>query len=138
MISAISKEGSARFMIYEDSMTQQRLIAFMRRLLSNPSHKLFLILDNLKVHHGKMVTAWLEKHRDKIEVFYLPPYSPELNPDEYLNHALKLDVHSGNLPVSAADIDHKIRSFMSRIQINPVRVKALFRHPEISYISLQE
>lgn len=128
MISAISEEGSVRFMVYGDSMTQQRLIVFMRGLISRSSRKIFLILDNLKVHHGKMVTAWLKKHRDKIEALHLPPYSPELNSDEYLSHALKLDVHSENLPVSAADIDHKIRSFMLRIQLNPARVKAFFRH----------
>ena len=55
----------------------------------------------------------------------------------YLNHALKLDVHSGNLPVSAADIDHKIRSFMARIQLNTAQVKAFFRHHGVSYISLR-
>ncbi len=46
--------------------------------------KVFLILDNLKVHHGKLAAAWLEHHKDKIEVFFLPPYAPEYNPDEYL------------------------------------------------------
>ncbi|NBJ90138.1 hypothetical protein D5270_11690 [Acutalibacter sp. 1XD8-36] len=50
----------------------------MHRLISRSSHKIFLILDNLKVHCEKMVTAWLEKRQDKIEVLYLPPYSPEI------------------------------------------------------------
>ena len=47
-------------------------------------------LDNLRVHHGKKVAAWLGRHKDKIEAFFLPPYTPEINPDEYLNHAAKL------------------------------------------------
>ncbi|KHD27104.1 transposase, partial [Xenorhabdus nematophila] len=49
----------------------------------------YLILDNLRVHHAKIVTSWLEKHQDRIAVFYLPAYSPELNPDENLNGDLK-------------------------------------------------
>ena len=73
---------------------------------------IFLILDNLRVHHGKKVRAWLEKHKDSIEVFYLPPYSPELNPDEYFNHALKLDVHSGISPRTEKDIRHTGRAEM--------------------------
>ena len=68
-------------MIYQDIMNQQRLIRFMARLIRASKQKVFLILDNLKVHHGKLVASWLEKHKDKIEAFFLPPYAPEYNPD---------------------------------------------------------
>ena len=84
MISALSSQGSVRFMLYEDSMNQQRLIAFMRSLIRKADQKIFLILDNLKVHHGKLVAKWIARHKDKIELFFLPPYAPESNPDEYL------------------------------------------------------
>lgn len=56
---------------------------------------MFLTLDNLRVHHSKMVAAWLKENKQKIEVFFLPSYSPERNPDEYLNCDLKAGVHSG-------------------------------------------
>ena len=95
MISAISGQGKVRYMVYQDTMDQQRLIQFMEQLIRASAQKVFLILDNLRVHHGKLVAAWLEKHVEKIEVFFLPPYAPEYNPDEYLNHALKISVHSG-------------------------------------------
>jgi transposase len=55
------------------------------RLIYDVKKKVFLILDNLRVHHSKKVRAWLEKYKDRIEIFYLPPYSPEYNPDELLN-----------------------------------------------------
>jgi len=106
----------------------------MRRLVRTSRQKVFLILDNLKVHHGKLVTAWLEKHRQQIEVFFLPPYAPGYNPDEYLNHALKLSVHSGKLPYTAADISHKIQSFMRRLQHNSYRILAFFHHSRLSYL----
>ena len=51
-------------------------------------------------------------HCSKQKVFFLPPYAPEYNPDEYLNHALKISVHSGRLPCTAEDISHKMQSFM--------------------------
>lgn len=73
MISAISDQGNVRFMVYQDTMNQQRLICFMERLVRASKQKVFLILDNLKVHHGKLVAAWLEKHKEKIEAFFLPP-----------------------------------------------------------------
>ncbi len=138
MISAISAQGEVRFMVYQDTMNQQRLIRFMERLIRTSKQKVFLILDNLRVHHGKLVATWLEKRREKIEVFFLPPYAPEYNPDEYLNHALKISVHSGHLPYTVEDISHKIHSFMWKLQHQPPCVSNFFRHPSVSYLYLQE
>ena len=134
MISAITNKGHVRFMVYEEKMNQQLLLDFLRRLVADADRKVFLILDNLRVHHGKIVAAWLEKHEAEIEVFFLPPYAPESNPDEYLNHALKRDVHSGDLPHTKKDITHKIHSFMRRLQHHRVSVTAFFRHKCVSYI----
>ena len=89
MLSAVSKRGKLRFMLYKDNMNSDKLIDFMRRLVHDSTKKVFLILDNLRVHHSKKVQAWLEKHRDEIKVFYLPPYAPEYNPDELMNSDLK-------------------------------------------------
>ena len=117
-------------------MNQQLFIDFMRRLVQESERKVFFIVDNLRVHHGKIVTAWLEKHKYEIEVFFLPPYAPESNPDEYLNHALKQSVHSGDLPRTQKDIKHKIHSFMRRLQHNAEKVKAFFRHPKLAYLKI--
>ena len=109
MLSAISREGNVRFMVYQDSMNQRRLIQFMQRLIRTSERKVFLVLDNLKVHHGRIVKAWLEKHIEKIKVFFLPPYAPEYNPDEYLHHALKISVHTGQQPYTREDLCYKIQ-----------------------------
>ena len=137
MISAISSQGKVRFMLYQDTMNQQRLIRFMERLVRSSGQKVFLILDNLKVHHGKLAAVWLEKNKEKIEVFFLPPYAPEYNPDEYLNHALKISVHSGQLPYTTKDISHKIQSFMRKLQHHPSLVSSFFRHPALVRILLR-
>ncbi len=138
MLSVINEQGSVRFMVYQGTMDQQRLIQLMQRLISTARRKIFLILDNLKVHHGKLAAAWLEKHREKIEVFFLPPYAPEYNPDEYLNHGLKLSVHTGQLPFSAKEITHKIHSYMRILQHNPSKAARFFHHPRLSYLYTQE
>ena len=138
MISALNSQGEVRYMLYEDSMNQQHLITFSDHMLQTSKQKIFLILDNLRVHHGKMVAEWVSRHQDKIELFFLPPYAPEYNPDEYLNHALKLSVHSGDLPEDRSDIRHKTNSFMRTLQRNRDKVSAFFRHPLISYTFIQE
>jgi len=133
MISAINNEGRIRFMIYREAMTFQKLITFMTRLIRDAGRKVYLILDNLKAHHSKKVTEWLTAHKDQIAVFYLPPYSPELNPDEYLNGDLKQRVHSG-IPVrTEKDLKHKTESFMRMLVRRPHRVRSYFNHPRVAY-----
>jgi transposase len=133
MISAISNRGLVRFMLYEDTMTAERLIQFMFRLIKDANRKVYLILDNLRTHHSKNVKQWLEKNKDKIEVFYLPSYSPELNPDEYLNGDLKRRVHSGIPARTLKDLKKKTRSFMKTLQRRSYHVKNYFKHDRVSY-----
>ncbi len=137
MLSALSRQGDIRFMLYEDLMNQQRLIQFMDRLVRTSNKKVFLILNDLKVHHGKKAAAWLDRHQDKIELFFLPPYAPESDPDEYLNHALKLSLHSGSLPQTKRDIRHKA-AFMRTLQHCSDKVSAFFQHNQISYVLIRE
>jgi transposase len=133
MISAITNQGQVRFMLYRESMTSQLLIKFMRRLVKDTDRKVFLILDNLRSHHGKKVKKWLEAHHEEIAVFYLPSYAPELNPDEYLNGNLKVRVHSGQPARSQNELEHKTRSFMRKLIKRPEQVRSYFRHSMVKY-----
>jgi len=133
MISAISNQGKMRFMFYRDNMNSKRLITFLRRLTKDVGRKVYLILDNLRVHHSELVRKWLEKHKDKIEVFYLPSYSPELNPDEYLNNSLKGRVHSGERAKNKEQLESKARKHMRHLQNRPSKVKKFFEHRCAAY-----
>lgn len=133
MMSSITNNGKVRFMLYRETMTSAVLIKFMSRLIKDVSQKVILILDNLRVHHSKIVTAWLEDHKEQIEVFYLPPYSPEHNPDEYLNGDLKRHIRSGLPARTENDLTKKTRSFMKMLQQRPNRVSNYFQHPLIAY-----
>ena len=89
MISTVTNQGHIQFMIYSGSMNTDRFIEFLTQIIKNREQKIFLILDNLKVHHSKIVKQWVEEHKSYIELFFLPSYSAEKNPDEYLNYDLK-------------------------------------------------
>lgn len=136
MISAINNRGKVRFMIYKENMNQQTLIEFMERLIEDSPKKVFLILDNLKVHHGKIVTQWLSEKTNKIEVFFLPPYAPEYNPDEYLNGNLKRDIASKEHAHTLPQMEINTRSFMEKMESDSNHVKSFFRHNKLAYIKL--
>lgn len=133
MISSISNQGKVRFMLYRETMTAKVLIKFLARLIKDANRKVFLILDNLRVHHSKSVKAWLEEHKNQIELFFLPAYSPELNPDEYLNGDLKQRIRSGLLARTEKELTKKTRSFMKMLQRRPHHVRSYFNHPKIAY-----
>jgi transposase len=133
LISTVTNRGKVRFMIYENSLNADTLIKFLKRLTRDAGRKVFLILDNLRVHHSKAVKKWLESHKDEIEVFFLPPYSPELNPDEYLNGDLKTGVHSGVPARSSSQLKARAISHLRMLQKLPKRVRNYFRHPKIAY-----
>lgn len=133
MISAITNQGKVRFMVYEETMDAATLIRFMERLIKDAGRKVFLILDNLRVHHAKVVKEWLGQHQEQIEVFYLPAYSPELNPNDYLNCDLKAGVHSKSPARDRESLKAKIISHMRKLQKLPSRVKSYFSHPKIAY-----
>ena len=133
MISSITNQGKVRFMVYKEKMTAQVLIKFLKQLIKGSRKKIYLVLDNLRVHHAKLVKAWLLERPEEIELYYLPSYSPELNPDEYLNCDLKAGVHSKPPSRTQDHLVKKVRSHMIKLQKRPARVRSYFQHRKISY-----
>ncbi|MEA1874718.1 MAG: IS630 family transposase [Bacteroidota bacterium] len=133
MVSTVTNQGKVRFMTYEGTMNAQRFIVFLKRLIKGSIKKVFLILDNLKVHHSQIVETWVEKNKDKIELFYLPSYSPELNPDEYLNNDLKSGIGLKAIPKNQKQMKSNVKSHMMLLQKNPQRVANYFCHKSIRY-----
>jgi transposase len=136
MISTVNNRGKAHWMIIDGAFNHERLIEFLQALAQQgrkDGKKVFLILDNLGVHHCKPVKAWLAGHKDEIEVFYLPSYSPELNPDERLNAELKHAI-STRVPVrTKAKLQAVASEHMQPIQSDPSRVMAYFQDPIVKY-----
>ena len=133
LISTVTNQGKVRFMVYDGKMNSDTMIKFMERLIKGSERKVFLILDNLKVHHSYKVKDWLEENKTQIEAFFLPSYSPELNPDEYLNCDLKAGVHSGTPARTKNQLKSKAVSHLRKLQKLPKRVMKYFKHPKISY-----
>lgn len=134
-ISAISNSGKVHFMTYTATMNAVLFLEFLRRLLHSTTVKAFLIVDRLAAHEKPEVAAWVAKHRDQIELFYLPRRSPELNPDEYLNQDLKGSVNAAGLPHNKHEQRSRIQDFMRQLLHWPERVMSYFQHPAVQYAS---
>ena len=133
MVSAVGNRGDMRFMSYKGSMKVATFIRFLGRLIRSSDQKVFFIVDNLRTHRSASVRKWVAERADQIELFHLPSYSPELNPDEYLNCDLKALVHGGKPARNRDELESKIRGAMMKIQNRPKRVMSYFQHRKIQY-----
>ena len=136
MISTVTNQGRANWMIIDGAFNHERLIEFLQALVREGKRrckKVFLILDNLGVHHCKPVKAWLAANKKHLEAFFLPSYSPQLNPDERLNADLKHAIGT-KVPVrTKAKLHAAANKHMQFIQANPQRVRAYFQDPIVKY-----
>jgi len=133
VISTVTNKGEMRWKIFSGALNAKILLDFLKRLTRQRDRKLFLILDNLRVHHSKPVKQWLAENADKIEVFYLPSYSPELNPDELLNSDLKQRVTTAAPARTKRALTRTAERSLRSIQKQPQRIQSYFQHKDVNY-----
>jgi transposase len=134
MISAISNQGLLRFRLFTGSFTGAVFIDFLRRLLRDcQGRKVHLIVDGHPVHRAKLVSAWVGRHAERIELHFLPGYSPELNPVELLNHDVKANAAGRRRPQSAGELREELHGYLRRRQRQPAVLVRFFDHPTTRY-----
>jgi transposase len=133
VISTVTNKGTMRWKIFDGALNADILIDFMKRLVRDAGRKVYLILDNLRVHHSKPVKQWLAEHASEIEVFYLPSYSPELNPNEMANADLKQAVTKAAPARSKLHLVKATAGHLRSVQRQPERVKSYFEHEPVRY-----
>lgn len=133
MISTVTNQGKTRWMIIDGNFDTEKCIVFLGALIKDSPKKTFLIVDNLRVHHSKVVKEWVEMHKDSIELFYLPSYSPELNPDERLNADLKYAIASKVAVRSKDKLKDAANEHMTMLDNTPERVMSYFEDKRIKY-----
>jgi transposase len=132
-VASISNQGMVRFMLYTQKLTAQVFIVFLERLIRRRTRKLMWIVDRHPVHRSQAVKDWFAKHTKEIELFSLPPYSPQLNPAEYLNCDVKQGVHSKPPSRNQSQLQQRALSHLRKLQKLPQRIMKYFEHPFIAY-----
>jgi transposase len=127
LVSTISNEGEVHFHVYKEMMTGTLFIKFLEQLLTETTAKIFLILDRLRAHQTQEVMDWVAERADRIELFWLPRYSPELNPNEYLNNDLKGAIGAEGLPNDKNELRSRIEGFMGKLLNLPEHVRSYFQ-----------
>lgn len=133
MISAITNQGRLNFMVFKGHFNTAVFLAFLKRLVHHCPHKVFLIVDRHRAHRSAKVQQWVSKNHKHIRLFYLPGYSPELNPDELLNHDIKRNAVGRNRAFNQSELMRNVRRFLFARKRQPHRVKKYFHKETVQY-----
>jgi len=134
LISAITSRGHMWFMIKEQGgVNAEVFIEFLKRLIAGAEHAIFLIVDRGPAHIAKKTRAFVESLNSKLRLFYLPPYSPDRNPDELVWKHLNADT-VGRMAISdKEDFNTKVRASMRQLQNNPEKIRSFYQKPSLRY-----
>ncbi len=136
LISTPTTQARLRFMVFKRRFRGEVFIEFLRRLVRSAGRKVYLIVDAHPVHESAEVERWVRKHRRQIRMIFLPTYSPDLNPDEFLNPAfggVKANAVGRRRPVSRQEMIAGVRTYLRSTQKHPDIVKSSFHAPSVQY-----
>ena len=136
MISSITNRGHLNFMVFNKKFQSDVFTNFLRRLVRQSNRKVFLIVDSHPVHHSKKVKKWLKKNEKHICLFYLPGYSPELNPDELLNQNVKTNAVGRHRAGNQKELISNVRNYLHSRQKQPCIVKKYFQEKHVRYAAV--
>jgi transposase len=133
LISAITSKGHMRFMVIEGGVNSAIFISFLKRLMLGAKRKIFLVVDGGSAHTSKMTKAFVKDLGGKLELFYLPPYSPELNPDELVWNHLKNHTVGRSTVTDKAHFKKRVTSSMKSLQKNKAKIRSFFEKESLRY-----
>lgn len=136
MISAVSARGQMRFMLVKGKLNGPRYVQFLKRLVHRAPRPIFLIVDGHPVHKSRMATAFVASTKGRLRVFCLPPYSPELNPDEQVWNHVKHHGVGRAVIAGAAHLKAFVLRRLRQLQGTPDLVRAFFLTPDTRYAAL--
>jgi transposase len=133
MISAISNKGHLQFMLLDGRFNGEVFISFLKRLIKYSREKIYFITDSHPAHKTKKINEWLAENKDRIEIFFLPAYSPELNPQEYVNQDVKTNIIGKKRPVNKAQMRTNVEGFMNGRKNDRKQVLKYFHVSHVRY-----
>jgi transposase len=133
MISAISNKGHLQFMLLDGRFNGDVFISFLKRMIKYSREKIYFITDGHPAHKTKRLNEWLEENKTRIEVFFLPPYSPELNPQEYVNQDVKTNIIGKKRPINKEQMRENVEDFMQKRKSDRKQVQKYFHVSHVRY-----
>jgi len=136
MISAVSPRGELKFDVFHGSFNATVFIEFLKKLVHDSTSPVFLIVDNVPAHKANIVKKYVTSLEGRLQLFFLPPYSPELNPDEWVWKNIKHDQVKRQAVHRKGDFFELVLKALENLKRRPEAIRGFFRDPSLAYIAI--
>lgn len=136
VLSVLTNRGALAFMVFRGAFNWPVFLRFLRRLLRHAEGRVFLLLDRHPVHRAAEVARWVAQRPDRLRLFFLPSYSPDLNPDEFLNNDVKANALGRRRPRDDHEMIASVRAYLWSTQRQPAIVRSYFQAPSVQYAAV--
>jgi transposase len=137
LIASVTPNGKLTYDLFPGTLTANKFIDYLEQLIASTDKKVFLVIDRHPAHTAGAVDEWVDDHNDEIEIIWLPRYSPEYNPEEFLNNDVKASLKSQPLPEDTPAFVNTIRKILDEIATLPERIKGYFHQGKLDLASMQ-
>jgi transposase len=132
-ISAVTARGAFWYSVYTGRLNATRFVEFLKAFMRNRRRPVFLVLDGLPAHKARLVAAYVQSLEGALELHFLPGYSPDLNPDEFVWNHLR---HHGTTKIPLRKNEslwNRVECNLADIKRSPKLVRSFFRAPSVAY-----
>jgi transposase len=134
LVSAVSPRGGLHFQVHETGIRAEEYLEFCKMLVADVGRPVFLIMDNSQVHRAKILKEHAAQSNGMLTLFFLPPYSPDLNPDEWVWKNVKHDNLGRASVKSESELAEFAHAALARLKALPEKIRSFFGDPALRYI----
>jgi transposase len=134
MVSAVSPRGELLFDVQQEGIRKEEFLEFCKKLVAEAGRPVYLIVDNSQVHRSKILKEFVQQSNGMLTVFFLPPYSPDLNPDEWVWKNVKHDNLGRAVAKSQGELAQFAIAALARLKELPGKIQGFFGDPALGYI----
>jgi transposase len=136
LIASVTPNGELTYDLFPGTLTANIFIEYLEQLIASTDKKVFLVIDRHPAHTAGAVDEWVVDHNDEFEFVWLPRYSPEYNPKEFLNNDVKASLKSQPLPEDTSAFVETIRNILNEIATLPERIKGNFHESKLELATM--
>jgi transposase len=132
-ISAVNAQGAFWAMTYDGKLNAESFVLFLKNFMSHRRNPVFLVVDGHPAHRAKTVQKYVQSLNGRLELHFLPPYAPDLNPDEFVWHQMKANGASKKPLKRNESLRRRVESDLRDLSSNPKLIRALFCAESVAY-----
>jgi len=132
MISAVSERAKVYLKLHDETIKGPQVVSFLRHLMRRVRSRVIAFVDGATIHRTADVKEVVRRYRGRLQLERLPPYAPEMNPDEWFWSHLKYKELGNFCPATVGELKREVRKAARRVQNRPDLIRSFIKASGLS------